>query len=1040
MALGDINWSATLHATAGVVSPGDGACRYSSGVGYVVATTTNLAAAGGLFEGVFLDAGAPGGSVRIQYVGPIDAGVTGLGSGAAGDVSLDTNGRMVRGVTAVPIGTCNARGDVVLSSGGGSAGTGTSDVDVFNVLDYIEAGDAGDHALAATRALADMRPPTSNLVPGYRGILYFPALIGGYTFKTTVRVTIRVIIRGAVAGGTTITCDSWVSAFTSHGNTNSLDYGNSAAQTIIEHIEFIGGPQPNTIVNTANSWLQNRAQVVGDWIIPGNQGMPAADMAFSWEYSYVCIKAGTTANKSAAAPAANKIAPSYSDNFYIPGGGFAASFAAYNAGPRPWSPLGQRVDINGATQQSTWAVNDVMKVSEWRNGYVDPGLPGPENLFYVCTATGTGGSYTGPTPGIVGSSPPSATAAGQVFYDGGVQWTSFTTGEPEWRNAQSIDESVIWTAGRLNFIGSVVRPTAGKARYDAIFHCEAGYTGTAGGGTEPAAFAVVGSGGAVFGDTVADGATTWRCRSSGAEAPAAAYLLVVHAYVRGDKVVGSGGSYFVCTVAGTTSGVAPVEFATSQANYADVVDNGTLRWRCYFLGQAQVLDGTGGTAVVWSTRVVSAVRSATSVYLDDVGASHFPNSGHHIQADASAVPAGDASFSGCRDYYAYANGAIITTRGGDVNGGVFANIIGFGSNNYPQQQYPDKALNDRGFLGNHFYSPRIQSVGGTAYTTSSAGSGSLVAGHLEDLGLMDPVSTGGGCTIFGGTFNTSLPIHGRGKGLGGVAANPLFTSRASWAGILAAGYANNIKNNTSTVAQNALCEFGLSELYMSSALKDGNGYYSWLYGAKEAYWWAHCYGAQANKNATQVSTALSDRGAGFSWMQNGLLVGQPKALVGGDVAIPDGGVLSNTVKGTKGDWVFNSVAALGSPVGWSCTVGTGVGAGTWQEGPRLRGANVQEGGAVSQAEGDAPRVETAANLANRKITYTGAMAAGRTVTFATPAGTADYYEKTIFNNTTGGFAITFTCGGGATVDIAAGKTAILGFDSGGAVTRITADV
>ncbi len=147
--------------------------------------------------------------------------------------------------------------------------------------------------------------------------------------------------------------------------------------------------------------------------------------------------------------------------------------------------------------------------------------------------------------------------------------------------------------------------------------------------------------------------------------------------------------------------------------------------------------------------------------------------------------------------------------------------------------------------------------------------------------------------------------------------------------------------------------------------------------------------------------------------------------------------------GVKGDIAINILAAnVGEPHAYHYYGSSaGVDASATNYGCVLIGA-LYSGtcGAVSVPEGDAPLTESLANLANRKLTYTGALLAGRTVTYATPAVASGYYEKTIFNNTTGGFSLTFKCGGGTTIAIAAGKTAILGFDTGGNVSRVTADV
>ncbi len=124
MSFADINWSARLSASSGNVAPMYGACRDAQGVYYVVATTANLTAAGGLICGIILTAGAPSGTVVIQYTGEIDAAVSGLGVGAAEFVELNAAGALVRATSAGPltIGLCGTSGNILLgsrSTGGG---------------------------------------------------------------------------------------------------------------------------------------------------------------------------------------------------------------------------------------------------------------------------------------------------------------------------------------------------------------------------------------------------------------------------------------------------------------------------------------------------------------------------------------------------------------------------------------------------------------------------------------------------------------------------------------------------------------------------------------------------------------------------------------------------------------------------------------------------------------------------------------------------------------------------------------------------------
>ncbi len=810
---------------------------------------------------------------------------------------------------------------------------GAGDVDVFNILDYVQGGDGGDYALAAIRALRAMRHGhTANTpVAGYRGILHFPVLVGGYRFKQSVPVTATCVIRGAVRGGVQIICDDWVTAFVVKGSVNSSDYGNDAAASIIKDIEFVGGPQASTLVNTANTWLQGRVQVAGDWIIPGNAGCPTTDFVYDWTYSYLCIKGGTNATCSAAQPANPlRTQPTYSDYFT------AGTPTDYSAGPRPWSPLGTRTDLFGTPYQSTFAVGDVIKVADRRLAVAtDIGEVGPDNLFYAVTAIGTGGSYTGATPGLLGTVFPQATAAGQVFYNGGCQLTSFTTGEPEWRLHQTPDESVQWTAGRLNFFGDVVRPTAATNRWDAVFHCESPTTGTAGSGSQPAGFGLVSGAGVVFGEAVTDGSTTWRCWSSGAETKPIAYVPGVAAYARGDKRTAASGQRFVCKTAGNSGGGAPAAFAAYTTYFTDVTD-GTAVWTSYNPGPYMVLDGT----TVWATRVVAAVRMLAQGFAQNCGATRFTNSSLHVQADlygaftsgyafgAGFVPGSNASFVRVNNWDSYQCGAVITTRGGDVNAGSFTDIGSYGTCNYPFFQGPDLGINERGFLGNFYQNVTMQSVGGSAFTSSTASSGAMFQSHLEGCGLITTRSITFG--IWGGVLSCEFPVKGRGMGLGGDSMSH-FASDALWYGTIGQ-YTHGLKDVSSISGNNKDCEFYLGEHSMSSVAKDGNGYYSWIYEGKATGWWSHNYSNQANKNAVSVSTDTADRGSGYSWCEKGILVGNgAKTLVGNDNVMPDGFLLSNTTVGWRGDFFHNYEAAVGAPIGWVCTVGTGANIGTMRQ-------------------------------------------------------------------------------------------------------------
>jgi hypothetical protein len=99
----------------------------------------------------------------------------------------------------------------------------------------------------------------------------------------------------------------------------------------------------------------------------------------------------------------------------------------------------------------------------------------------------------------------------------------------------------------------------------------------------------------------------------------------------------------------------------------------------------------------------------------------------------------------------------------------------------------------------------------------------------------------------------------------------------------------------------------------------------------------------------------------------------------------------------------------------------------------------------SLATGDAGQLVLDLSAGNKTLTEAEAAsliikatntAAARTITFPTPANDASAYQRTIRNTTTG--ALTVELATGATVVVAASKTAIVGFDASG-VFRITAD-
>lgn len=98
-------------------------------------------------------------------------------------------------------------------------------------------------------------------------------------------------------------------------------------------------------------------------------------------------------------------------------------------------------------------------------------------------------------------------------------------------------------------------------------------------------------------------------------------------------------------------------------------------------------------------------------------------------------------------------------------------------------------------------------------------------------------------------------------------------------------------------------------------------------------------------------------------------------------------------------------------------------------------------GAVTQAMPDANLTIPNTTYKFKKIRFTGALTATRTVTFPNPALLAESYEKTIENATTGGGTHDIVCsvGVGTTVTVGSGKSAIVSFENSN-VVRVTADV
>lgn len=158
------SFSAVLSATSGDIAIGDWLVKDTTGNAYVKATSANRAAVGGYVEGISLDAASSGGAVRILTVGPIPKEVTGLTSGAAGLICVDSVGRTVRygDVTTPIVGWCYAIGDGMIgafpqstpSAPGSSSWSGPT---ILNVREapYNAVGDGTTDDLAAIQAAID---------------------------------------------------------------------------------------------------------------------------------------------------------------------------------------------------------------------------------------------------------------------------------------------------------------------------------------------------------------------------------------------------------------------------------------------------------------------------------------------------------------------------------------------------------------------------------------------------------------------------------------------------------------------------------------------------------------------------------------------------------------------------------------------------------------------------------------------------------------------------------------------------------------------
>lgn len=99
------------------------------------------------------------------------------------------------------------------------------------------------------------------------------------------------------------------------------------------------------------------------------------------------------------------------------------------------------------------------------------------------------------------------------------------------------------------------------------------------------------------------------------------------------------------------------------------------------------------------------------------------------------------------------------------------------------------------------------------------------------------------------------------------------------------------------------------------------------------------------------------------------------------------------------------------------------------------GTGQQDGSRAVAAMTDADYTAAASEYSARILEVTGTLTAGRNVIVPAYSG----YQWIVFNNTTGGFAITVKTSGGTGIAVAATKRAIVYCD-GTNVVRVTADV
>jgi hypothetical protein len=867
------------------------------------ATATNLAASKSVMG---IAKSISGSNVQVLVAGEVaDNGLTNLTSSAGwtGDswvIATDINNGTVANQCKLIIvqrpngsehvvGTCDESGNLAVQP---RASRDTSAQHVFNVCSYgADPTGTNDSAQAAMDALAAMGPVDPSSAPGNRSRLYFPP--GTYRFSSSVLVDRRVSIEGAVGGGVTILCDAWVTAFIFYGNTNApanwdtlgatgLLNGNSYLSKITDL--DIGGAQ-NPVGLTR--WSSGASVSPGDRVMPGNVGGAPTDSPFFWDFHYECIAGGTTAlSNPSTGPAAefSKAQPwttgiTYALNQAVKqsDGTQAFFFVCTTAAGTPTTgsaPLFSTVTTPGnsipdavgnhwtAFSIATWTPSTIEIVGNVVK------IVGIDDIFFICTSV-AGGNTTGTDPSVFAGQ-----TAGVAFTtDNGVEWTPFTTGEPDWRKCNVIDDSKVWAANTPTSYGSVVRPTA---RTDIQYMCispDVNSVAVKTGGSEPVGTGTLqspitpGFNNCIVGDSFTDGAgITWRAWDTGAESAIAAWSNIT--YQRGDKVT-SNGATWVCKIGGAA--VSAPTYPSASPIWVEVTD-GVCTWRRYALGTQFRGDGSG---VIWACRATNGIRALARIECARLNIGPFPNAGIHLAGDfsstlddgAGSVPPTSTNCWTLDQVTIGDCGVGVLTLGGDCNAGTGYEVNVTGQTDANSQYPGEVGLEDRSFLGNRWITPFVQNTGGPGYYSDSAAStGSAFGAYFEFTGAIDVPNAEWFCFVWGTLTGATKTVFGQ-PSVYGFTERSICTRFA--AGAWGGGY--NIRED-----DGSLGVFGLGQLTMQPAQSfTDDGWYAWQWQHLGTGWWSReYYDDYYNGPAYGISSGSATEGYGQFWMPRGFFCGR----------------------------------------------------------------------------------------------------------------------------------------------------------------------